>query len=100
MAYLSASTSALSPREMAHSAGISGFVIRQPSVVEYRVSLPRGYPVAAFGSTHGALVIDSTPPAMAIEASPTAIARDSPITASRPDPHSRFTVAAGTVVAS
>ena len=53
--------------------------------------------MAGLSITHGARVIDSTPPAMQTDASPSAIARDASITASSPEPHSRFTVAPGTL---
>jgi hypothetical protein len=49
-------------------------------------------------NTHGARVIDSTPPATVISASPVSIVRDAIMAASRLDPHSRFTVVAGTEV--
>jgi hypothetical protein len=56
----------------------------------------RGNGSAARGSTNGARVIDSTPPARQMSASPAAIARAALAIASRPDPHSRLTVAPGT----
>ena len=63
MPYFSPISSALSPRPTVHSAGMSGFVIRQPSVVEYTVSWPAGNARSGFCSTNGARLIDSTPPA-------------------------------------
>jgi hypothetical protein len=45
--------------------------------------------------TNGARVIDSTPPAIASSISPALIARDAAPTASSPEAHSRFSVAAG-----
>jgi hypothetical protein len=71
--------------------------IRQPSVVEYAVSWPRGKARSGLGSTQGARVIDSTPPAMIMSASPASTARSAAIAASRPEPHSRLMVAPGTV---
>ena len=56
--------------------------------------------MAGLGSTHGARLIDSTPPARTTSASPTATARLASITASSPDPQSRFTVAPGMVTGS
>ena len=72
--------------------------MRQPSVVEWSSSWPLGYARSGFNSTHGALLIDSTPPATISEASPVSIARLAPIAASSPDPQSRLTVAPGTLV--
>ena len=100
MLYLSASSSVHSPSEMVQSPGIRGLTMRQPSVVECRVSGPAGNPRAGLSNTHGARLIDSTPPATASEASPTAIARFAPMTASSPEPHNRFSVTPGTLVGS
>ena len=98
--YLSARTSAPSPREIVHSVGMSGFVMRQPSVVLHSCSCPVGYPFDGLGSTHGARLIASTPPASTTSTSPTATARLASITASRPEPHNRLTVAPGIVTGS
>ena len=72
-----------------------GFVKRQPSEVSKRVPLPRGYAFSGRDIAHGARVIDSTPPATNTWPSPATIARAAWVTASSPEPHSRFTVAAG-----
>ena len=95
--YFSARTSAPSPSEMVHSAGMRGFTIRQPNVVFQSCSCAVGKPLAGLSTTHGARVMLSTPPATTTSASPTATARDPSMTASMPEPHSRFTVAPGTV---
>ncbi len=50
----------------------------------------------AFGTMNGARVMLSTPPASIKPASPARMARAAVPTASSPDPHSRFMVAAGT----
>ena len=76
--------------------GMAGLTSRHPSVVETSSPSPAGNARAGLGTTHGALVIDSTTPARQSEASPTAIALLASITASSPDPHSRFTVTPGT----
>ena len=57
-----------------------------------------GNGLSFLGSTQGARLIDSTPPATTTSASPQAIWREATIAASRLDPHSRFTVVAGTEV--
>ena len=75
-----------------------GLTSRQPNVVEWSVSWPRGYAASGLVSTHGARLMDSTPPATVTAASPTAMARSPAITASSPEPHSRLTVAPGTDV--
>jgi len=56
----------------------------------------RGNGLSARGSTNGARVIDSEPPARQMSASPAAMARAADAMASRPEPHSRLTVAPGT----
>ena len=85
-----------SPSETVHSAGIRSLTSRHPSVVETAVTLPAGNARDGLGSTHGARVIDSTPPASTTEASPASMAREACIAASSDEPHSRFTVTAGT----
>jgi len=57
--------------------------------------LARGYGLSGLSITQGARVIDSTPPATRSDASPTLTARLASIAASRPEPHSRLTVAPG-----
>ena len=47
--------------------------------------------------TKGARDIDSTPPAIAISISPALIARAAVMTASMPEPQSRFSVTPGTL---
>jgi hypothetical protein len=93
-----ASLSLLAPREIVHCAGILGFTIRQPSVVECSLSSSRGKPFSLLSSTHGARDIDSTPPTSTIDASPISISRLACIAASSDEPHRRLTVAAGTDV--
>ena len=73
-----------------------GLTNRQPSVLSWTVTSPRGNASRALGITSGARDIDSTPPAITRSASPTAIARAPSMTACRPEPHSRLTVAPGT----
>jgi hypothetical protein len=67
-------------------------------VVETTVVSPAGKTREGFGSTQGARVIDSTPPATMTSASPVSIMREACMVASSEEPHSRFTVVAGTVV--
>ncbi|GAB3893996.1 hypothetical protein GCM10027612_44450 [Microbispora bryophytorum subsp. camponoti] len=86
--------------ETVHSFGMRGFTSRQPSVVETAVTSPAGKAREGLGSTHGARVIDSTPPMTTTSASPLSTVREPIIAASRLDPHSRFTVVAGTVTGS
>jgi hypothetical protein len=86
-----------SPSETVHSLGMAGLTRRQPSVVDTAVTSRAGNARSGFGSTHGALVIDSTPPATTTVASPVSIWRDADITASRLEPHRRLTVEPGTV---
>ena len=100
MEYLSASTSAPSPREMVHSPGIFGLTIRQPRAEFHICSCEVGYGFDGFSTTQGARVMLSTPHAMVMSASPTATVRDAPKIASMPLPHNRLTVAAGIVVGS
>ncbi len=92
----SASCSLASPSETVHSAGIRALTSRQPSVVDTASTLPAGYARDGLGSTHGARVIDSTPPVSTTSASPDSIVREPAIAASSDEPHSRFTVTAGT----
>src|SRR5665811_2235867 len=91
MLYRSARISAVSPSGMLHWLGISGFTMRQPRVVECMVSWVLGYALDGLRTTQGARLIDSTPPARMSSASPVSIARLAWITASRPEPHNRFT---------
>ena len=84
------------PRRFAISAGMAGLTSRQPTVVECRVTSWWTWGRDGFMATQGARLIDSTPPAMTMSASPVAISRLAQATASRPDPHSLFTVRAGT----
>ena len=95
--YFSATSSAVSPSGCVPcSASIFGFTNRQPSVLSCMVTSPRGNASLALAITSGARDIDSTPPAITSSASPAAMARAPAITASRPEPHSRLTVAPGT----
>ena len=64
-------------------------------VVSY-ISLLREKASVALPMTKGARVMLSTPPASIRSASPLLIARAAVPTASRPEPHSRFTVPPGT----
>ena len=57
---------------------------------------PRGKPRSGLPVTIGARLMDSTPPARTRSPSSERTARAAWLTASRPDAHSRFTVAAGT----
>ena len=66
-------------------------------MVVSNTSLLRENALVAFGITKGARDMLSTPPAMIICASPARIARAAVITASIPDPHSRFIVVPGTL---
>jgi hypothetical protein len=68
---------------------------RHPIVVSW-ISVDREYGDSAFGITNGARLMLSTPPAMTRSASPARIARAAIATASKPEPHSRFTVPPGT----
>ena len=72
---------------------ISGLVKRQPSVVSHAVWCPGRVDLA---SASGARLIDSTPPPTNTSASPSITARTAWATASRPEPHRRFTVAPAT----
>ncbi len=96
MPCFSAMSSAPSPSEPVHSAGMRGLVIRQPRVVDHICWWPAGKGRSGFCTTQGARLIDSTPPAMATEASPSAMARAAWMTASRPEPQSLLTVTPGT----
>ena len=74
--YFSATSSAVSPSACVPcSASMRGLTNRQPSVLSWTVTSPRGNASRALGITSGARDIDSTPPAMTRSASPAAIAR-------------------------
>jgi hypothetical protein len=88
----------LAPSEIVHCSGIAGFTSRQPSVVECSAWSPCGKPRSGLSMTHGARDIDSTPPTSTSDASPVSTARLASIAASRLEPHSRLTVAPGTLV--
>ena len=95
MPYLSATFSAVSPRLIGgYISCIRGLTRRQPSRVS-AVSRLRAQESPLRVTTNGARVIDSLPPATAMSRSPAAIARAASLTASMPEPHSRFTVAPG-----
>ena len=74
---------------------INGFTNRQPIVVS-SIFATRENALSLFPITNGARVMLSTPPAITSSASPDLIARAAMPTASRLDPHRRFTVLAGT----
>ena len=93
----SASCSLDSPSETVHSFGMRSLTSRQPKVVDTAVVSPAGNPLAGFGSTQGARVIDSTPPATTTAASPDSTRREAVMAASSDDPHRRLIVLAGTV---
>ena len=76
---------------------ISGLTKRQPMVVS-SIFAERENAESDFASTKGARVMLSTPPAMASEISPVLIALAIMPTALSPEPHNRFTVAAGTSI--
>ena len=98
--YLAATFSAVSPSVIGgYSSFICGLTSRHPSRVS-ATPASRAHGSAARGSTNGALVIDSDPPARQMSASPAAIERAALAMASRPEPHSRLTVAPGTVTGS
>ena len=63
-------------------------------VEHLHVACERG--VAPFDMTYGARLMLSTPPAITTSASPVRIMRAALATASRPEPHSRLSVAPGT----
>ena len=92
-----ATTSAVSPIEITHSAGSFVFVKRQPRVVSATMGAPRGKAVSGLSVTHGARVMLSTPPARKQLPSPDLIACDALTIACRPEPQSRFTVCPGTL---
>src|SRR3954470_4799358 len=96
MANFCCSCSLHSPRLTVHSAGIRRLTSRQPSVVDTAVTSPAGKAREGLGSTHGALLIDSTPPATTTCASPDSPTREAIIAASSEEPQSRLTVVAGT----
>src|SRR4029453_5142002 len=87
-----ASLSLLAPREIVHCAGILGFTIRQPSVVECSLSSSPGKPFSLLSSTHGARGIGPPPPTIHIDASPVSLPRLPSIAASSDEPHRRLTV--------
>ncbi len=60
--------------------------------------LPILYPNLALSSTYGDRDIFSVPPATTISASPDLISLAAMFTASRPDPHTTFSVIAGVVI--
>ena len=74
---------------------ISGFTNRQPIVVS-SIFATRENALSDLPITNGARVMLSTPPAIISSASPDLIARAAMPTASRLDPHRRFTVLPGT----
>ena len=95
MPYLSATFSAVSPRLIGgYSSCMRGLTRRQPRRVS-AVSSERAQASPLRWTTNGARVIDSVPPATQMSASPAAIARAASLTASMPEPQSRFTVAPG-----
>src|SRR4051794_11082717 len=96
MPVFSARTSLDSPSEDVHSWGMFGLTSRQPRVVETAVTSPAGKAREGLGSTHGALVIDSTPPTTTTSASPDSTTREPIMAASSEEPQSRLTVVAGT----
>ena len=75
---------------------MSGLTKRQPMVVSSIFAL-RENADSALPMTNGARDMLSTPPAIMIWVSPHLMARDAGPTASRLEPHNRFTVAPGTV---
>ena len=92
----SATISAVSPREMVHSAGMRGLVNRHPIVVSAESGAARGYADSGFRVTHGARDMLSTPPAMNTSPSPHRMACPALTTDCSPEPHSRFTVCPAT----
>src|SRR6266581_4210479 len=96
MCHSSATFSAVSGMEsVPYCAFIMGLTKRQPIVVS-SILADRENAASALATTNGARDMLSTPPAITSEASPHLIARAAWDTASRLDPHSRFTVAPGT----
>ena len=96
----SATFSAVSPiASVPCSVSMRGFTKRQP-IVESAISAWRENALAALGITNGARLMLSTPPAMARSSWPSAMPRAALAMASRPEPQSRFTVAAATVTGS
>ena len=79
------------------SAAIRGLTKRQPRVVSCS-SAARENALGALPSTNGARLMLSTPPAIRRSASPALIVLAAWPTASMPEPHSRLTVAPGTLV--
>ena len=82
---------------MCPSCSIRGLTRRQPSVLSAISTAPVANGRAAFGTIHGARLIDSTPAPIASSASPSMTARAACATASRPEPQRRLTVAPGTL---
>ncbi len=80
---------------MPYFALISGLTKRQPIVVS-SIFAARENALSALARTNGARLMLSTPPAIASSASPQRIVRAASASASRPEPQSRLTVAAGT----
>ncbi|MCY1297258.1 hypothetical protein D9M70_466910 [compost metagenome] len=81
---------------MPNCACIAGLTKRQPMVVSKSSAL-RPKACSDLPMTNGARDIDSTPPAIISPASPQRIARAALPTASRPEPHRRFSVVPGTL---
>src|SRR5271157_149761 len=79
-----------------YSAGKDGFTTLHPNVESTRFRPPLPYPVSGFIATRGARGMLSTPPDRTSFPSPDQITLAASLTASRPEPQSLFTVAAGT----
>ena len=95
--YFSATFSAVSPIDCrGKRSAIFGFSKRQPRLVSKTFGAVRANASSLLPKTNGARVMLSTPPAITHSLSPVHTRRTASLTASRPEPHRRFTVSAGT----